>query len=112
MAKEKGITRSQAGIRIAAGEHPDALFVFGNAPTALLELCDLMLHGKAKPTGIIAAPVGFVHVCESKHAVKVFRNVPKIIIEGRKGGSNLAATLVNSILAWDDAKQLTPGRDV
>lgn len=112
LAKEKGITRSQAGIRIAAGEHPDALFVFGNAPTALLELCDLMLHGKAKPTGIIAAPVGFVHVCESKHAVKVFRNVPKIIIEGRKGGSNLAATLVNSILAWDDAKQLTPGRDV
>ncbi len=112
LAKEKGITRSQAGIRIAAGEHPGALFVFGNAPTALLELCDLMLHGKAKPTGIIAAPVGFVHVCESKHAVKVFRNVPKIIIEGRKGGSNLAATLVNSILAWDDAKQLTPGRDV
>ena len=112
LAQEKGITRSQAGIRIAAGEHPDALFVFGNAPTALLELCDLMLHGKAKPTGIIAAPVGFVHVCESKHAVKVFRNVPKIIIEGRKGGSNLAATLVNSILAWDDAKQLTPGRDV
>ena len=112
LAKENGITRSQAGIRIAAGEHPGALFVFGNAPTALLELCDLMLHGKAKPTGIIAAPVGFVHVCESKHAVKVFRNVPKIIIEGRKGGSNLAATLVNSILAWDDAKQLTPGRDV
>ncbi|RRD00279.1 precorrin-3B C(17)-methyltransferase [Prevotella sp. OH937_COT-195] len=112
MAKEKGITRSQAGIRLAAEEHPDALFVFGNAPTALMELCELMLHGKAKPAGIIAAPVGFVHVCESKHAVKVFRNIPKIIIEGRKGGSNLAATLVNSILAWDDAQQLMPGRDV
>ena len=44
--------------------------------------------------------------------VKVFRDVPKIIVEGRKGGSNLAATLVNSILAWDDAQQLMPGRDV
>ena len=112
MAKEKGITRTQAGIRLAAEEHPDALFVFGNAPTALMELCALMRQGKAKPTGIIAAPVGFVHVCESKHMVKVFRDVPKIIVEGRKGGSNLAATLVNSILAWDDAQQLMPGRDV
>ena len=65
-----------------------------------------------KAASLLGAPVGFVHVCESKHAVKVFRNVPKIIIEGRKGGSNLAATLVNSILAWDDAKQLTPGRVV
>ncbi|MDD7318968.1 MAG: precorrin-3B C(17)-methyltransferase [Prevotella sp.] len=112
MAKKKGITRSQAGIRLAVEEHPDALFVFGNAPTALIELCSLMRQDKAKPAGIIAAPVGFVHVCESKHMVKVFRDVPKIIVEGRKGGSNLAATLVNSILAWDDAQQLMPGRDV
>ena len=63
-------------------------------------------------SGIIAAPVGFVHVCESKYMVKVFHEVPKIIIEGRKGGSNLAATLVNSILAWPDAELLKPGRDV
>ena len=44
--------------------------------------------------------------------VKSFLQVPKLIIEGRKGGSNIAATLVNSILAWDDAEQLKPGRDV
>ena len=112
MAREKGITRTQAGIRLAVEEHPDALFVFGNAPTALMELCELMHKGKAQPTGIIAAPVGFVHVCESKHMVKVFTDVPKIIVEGRKGGSNIAATLVNSILAWEDAQQLKPGRDV
>lgn len=112
MAREKGITRTQAGIRLAVEEHPDALFVFGNAPTALMELCELMRKGKAQPTGIIAAPVGFVHVCESKHMVKVFTDVPKIIVEGRKGGSNIAATLVNSILAWEDAQQLKPGRDV
>ena len=106
------LTRTQAGIRLAVEEHPDALFVFGNAPTALMELCDLIRQGKAHPAGIIAAPVGFVHVRESKHMVKPFRNIPKIIVEGRKGGSNLAATLCNAILTFDDAEQLKPGRDL
>lgn len=112
MAAEKGITRTQAGIRLAVEEHPDALFVFGNAPTALMELCDLVRKGKAAPSGIIAAPVGFVHVQESKHMVKPFMEIPKLIVEGRKGGSNLAATLVNAILCYNDAEQLRPGRDV
>ena len=107
-----GCTRTQAGIRLAVEEHPDALFAFGNAPTALMELCDLIRKGKAHPAGIIAAPVGFVHVRESKHMVKPFRDIPKIIIEGRKGGSNLAATLCNAILTFDDAAQLKPGRDL
>ena len=112
MAASLGITRTQAGIRLAVEEHPDALFAFGNAPTALMELCDLICKGKAAPAGIIAAPVGFVHVRESKHMVKPFRNIPKIIVEGRKGGSNLAATLCNAILCFDDAAQLKPGRDL
>ena len=112
MASNEGITRTQAGIRLAVEEHPDALFAFGNAPTALMELCDLIRKGKAHPAGIIAAPVGFVHVRESKHMVKPFRDIPKIIIEGRKGGSNLAATLCNAILTFDDAEQLKPGRDL
>ena len=106
------ITRTQAGIRLAVEEHPNALFAFGNAPTALMELCDLIRKGKAKPAGIIAAPVGFVHVKESKHMVKPFKDIPKIIVEGRKGGSNLAATLCNAILTFDDAAQLKPGRDL
>ena len=106
------ITRTQAGIRLAVEEHPDALFAFGNAPTALMELCDLIRKGKAHPAGIIAAPVGFVHVRESKHMVKPFKDIPKIIVEGRKGGSNLAATLCNAILTFDDAEQLKPGRDL
>ena len=106
------LTRTQAGIRLAVEEHPDALFAFGNAPTALMELCDLIRKGKAHPAGIIAAPVGFVHVRESKHMVKPFRDIPKIIVEGRKGGSNLAATLCNAILTFDDAAQLKPGRDL
>ena len=112
MATEKGITRTQAGTRLAVEDHPDALFVFGNAPTALMELCDLIRKGKAHPAGIIAAPVGFVHVQESKHMIKPFTAIPKIIVEGRKGGSNLAATLVNAILCYNDAEQLRPGRDV
>ena len=112
MAAEKGITRTQAGIRLAVAEHPDALFVFGNAPTALMELCQQIRLGKAHPAGIVAAPVGFVHVRESKHMVKPFRQIPKLIVEGRKGGSNLAATLVNAILCYNDAANLKPGRDV
>ena len=112
MAATQGITRTQAGIRLAVEEHSDALFAFGNAPTALMELCDLIRKGKAHPAGIIAAPVGFIHVKESKHMVKPFKDIPKIIVEGRKGGSNLAATLCNAILTFDDAEQLKPGRDL
>ena len=108
----ESLTRTQAGIRLAVEKHPDALFAFGNAPTALMELCDLIRKGKAHPAGIIAAPVGFVHVRESKHMVKPFKDIPKIIVEGRKGGSNLAATLCNAILTFDDAEQLKPGRDL
>lgn len=112
MATSKGITRTQAGIRLAVEENPDALFVFGNAPTALMELCDLIRKEKVQPSGIVAAPVGFVHVQESKHMTKPFVHIPKLIVEGRKGGSNLAATLVNAILCYPDAEQLRPGRDV
>ena len=112
MADEKGITRSQACMQLAAEEYPEALYVVGNAPTALFEICDMVRKGKMRPAGIIAAPVGFVHVCESKHAVKTLKQIPKIIIEGRKGGSNLAATLCNAILTFNDAEQLKPGRDL
>ena len=112
MASRMNITRTQAGIRLATEEHPDALYVFGNAPTALMELCSLMRRGKACPVGVVGAPVGFVNVRESKHMLKSFTAVPKIIIEGRKGGSNLAATIVNAILCFDDAGQLLPGRDL
>ena len=112
IAEKEGITRTQAGIRLAVEEHPDALFAFGNAPTALMELCSLIRQGKAHPAGIIAAPVGFVHVQESKHMLLPFKDIPKIIVKGRKGGSNLAATLCNAVLTFYDAKNLDPGRDL
>ena len=112
MANQMNITRTQAGIRLAVEEHPEALYVFGNAPTALMELCSLMRRGKANPVGVVGAPVGFVNVRESKYMLKSFVGLPKVIIEGRKGGSNLAATIVNAILCFDDAVQLLPGRDL
>ena len=112
IAEKENITRTQAGIRLAVEEHPDALFAFGNAPTALMELCSLIRQGKAHPAGIVAAPVGFVHVQESKYMLLPFKDIPKIIVKGRKGGSNLAATLCNAILTFDDAKNLDPVRDL
>lgn len=112
MAERWGITRTQAGIRVAAERYPDALYAFGNAPTALMELCALIRQGRARPAGVIAAPVGFVHVREAKMMVKALSGFPKIIVEGRKGGSPLAATLCNAILTFDDAQALLPGRDL
>lgn len=112
MAARENITRAQAGIRLAVKRWPGALFVFGNAPTALMELCRLTHSGKAAPGGIIAAPVGFVHVEESKQMVKPLNGIPRIIVEGRKGGSNLAATITNAVLTFDDAAGLSPGRDL
>jgi cobalt-factor III methyltransferase len=113
LAEQQGITRSQAGIRLAAEEHPGALFVVGNAPTALTELADL-LHRKAfSPLGVIGAPVGFVNVEESKLRLKAAcGSTPIVVIEGRKGGSTVAATIVNAAMSFDDASTMKPGRDV
>ena len=111
-AKKRGVTRSTVAMEKAVNREDVSIFAIGNAPTALMELCELIRKGKAQPAGVIAAPVGFVHVRESKYMVKPFTGIPKIIVEGRKGGSNLAATLTNAILTFDDAAQLKPGRDV
>jgi len=110
MADRLKITRTQAGIRLAVEEYPDALFAFGNAPTALIELINLIRKGKSNPVGVIAAPVGFVNVRESKWQLKYgCPQVPAVTVDGRKGGSNIAATIINSILSWADAEAVNPG---
>ncbi len=110
LAVEKNITRTQAGMRIAVEEYPDAIYAIGNAPTALIELVKLIRRKKANPTAVIGAPVGFVNVKESKWQLKYgAKETPYVIVEGQKGGSNVAATIINSILSWDDAKELNPG---
>jgi precorrin-3B C17-methyltransferase len=96
MAEKENITRSQAGIRIAIEKHPNALFVIGNAPTALFELCDQFIENNFNPVGIIGAPVGFVNVVESKLKLQSLIEIPYVIIKGRKGGSNVAASIVNA----------------
>ena len=113
LAAEKDITRTQAGIQLAVEEHPDAIFAFGNAPTALIELVKLVRNKKANPTGVIAAPVGFVNVKESKWQLKYgCPDVPAAFVMERKGGSNVAATIINAILSWNEAKDMHPGEGV
>lgn len=113
MAEKMKITRTQAGIRLAVEEHPDAIFAFGNAPTALIELVKFIRNGTANPAGVIAAPVGFVNVKESKWQLKHgCPQIPAVIVSGRKGGSNVAATIINAILSWDEALHMHPGEGV
>ena len=113
MAERLNITRTQAGIRLAIEEHPDAIFAFGNAPTALIELVKHIRNGKANPAGVVAAPVGFVNVKESKWQLKHgCSKVPAVIVDGRKGGSNVAATIINAILSWGEALEMHPGDGV
>jgi len=113
LAASKNMTRTQAGIQLAVEEHPDAIFAFGNAPTALIELVKLTRNGKANPSGVIAAPVGFVNVKESKWQLKYgCPEVPAVYVNGRKGGSNVAATIINAILSWNEAEEMHPGEGV
>lgn len=70
----------------------------GNAPTALVRLYELMEEGRFQPALIIGVPVGFVNVVQSKEWIISRRDVPYIVARGRKGGSNVAASIVNALL--------------
>ena len=96
-------TRSEAGMEICFADHPNAIYVIGNAPTALLALCRDISSTGNHPSLIIGAPVGFVAVEESKKALSNLAQVPQIRVTGRKGGSTVAAAIVNAllVLAWE-----------
>ena len=96
IAKEKGITRSMAAIEMAIDEGIE-FFVFGNAPTALYRLLELYDNGAIKPKFVIGAPVGFVGASESKEELLKY-DIENITIRGRKGGSTVAASIVNALL--------------
>ena len=81
-----------------AKDHP-VIFAIGNAPTALVRLAEMIDAGELKPALIIGAPVGFVNVVESKELI-LERDVPYIIPVGRKGGSNIAATICNAMMYY------------
>lgn len=96
-AKESGMTRASESMKKAAAMGEPFIYAIGNAPTALITLYDLMEEGKVDPLLIIGAPVGFVNVVQSKELI-MSTDVPYIIPKGRKGGSNIAACIVNAIL--------------
>ncbi|OTA14916.1 precorrin-8X methylmutase [Xenorhabdus vietnamensis] len=93
MAKAQQITRSMAAVDLALQESGEKIFVFGNAPTALFRL---MEHQSA-PIAVVGVPVGFVGAEESKRAL-INSGLHCIAAKGRKGGSNIAAAIINAIL--------------
>lgn len=97
-----GKTRTETGLLACHDLYPEGLYVIGNAPTALLALGDRLKTSSLQPAGVIAVPVGFVSVVESKQAIAQWPG-PQIRVEGRKGGSGVAAAIVNAllILAWE-----------
>ena len=96
LAKEKGITRSMAAVEIAMNDECRKIFVFGNAPTALYKAIEMVNEG-GKVDAIVGAPVGFVGAAESKYELEK-TEIHHIVVQGRKGGSNVAAAIMNAIL--------------
>ncbi|MDR2495447.1 MAG: precorrin-8X methylmutase [Spirochaetaceae bacterium] len=96
-ARLNGGTRARAGVDKAAGLAAPLVFAVGNAPTALMRMRELYDAGRFSPRMVIAAPVGFVNVEESK-ALCAALPVPCVIALGRKGGSAVAAAVINALL--------------
>ena len=100
-AKERGLTRAAVSMEHAAGDITEsgtrAIFAVGNAPTALITLRKLYDDGIFRPDFVIGVPVGFVNVTEAKELI-LETDIPCIINRGRKGGSNIAAAIVNALL--------------
>ena len=92
-----GKTRTETGLLRCWAKYPQAIYLIGNAPTALLALCEQVSNSKFKPALVIGVPVGFVSVIESKQALAKL-DVPQITIQGRKGGSPAAASILNALL--------------
>ncbi|MDX2231820.1 MAG: precorrin-8X methylmutase [Leptolyngbyaceae cyanobacterium bins.349] len=101
-----GKTRTETGLLTCLEQYPAAIYAIGNAPTALLALCQFCRDRRAAdlpiPPVVIGAPVGFIAVVESKRALAT-SHLPHIRVEGRKGGSTVAAAIVNALLmlAWE-----------
>ncbi len=95
-AKTQGTTRALAAVDMACDKMDKGIYVVGNAPTALLRLIELVREKKASPALIIGLPVGFVNAAESKEELMTLE-FPYITNKGRKGGSNIAASVVNAL---------------
>lgn len=97
-AKTAGTTRAHAAVDAAVSDMAGGIYVVGNAPTALLHLIERVEEKKAQPALIIGLPVGFVNAAESKAELLKLDQPPYITNVGRKGGSNVAAAVVNALV--------------
>jgi len=96
-ALEQQTTRSRAAMHKALAEYPEGIYIIGNAPTALAAVCEAVQNNQARPRLLLAMPVGFVGVLESKARVMKL-DIPAIVVQGRKGGSALAVAAMNALL--------------
>ena len=96
-AKERGVTRATICMERGAKIEGPVIFAIGNAPTALIRLYEMIEEGSINSALIIGVPVGFVNVVESKELIMKTK-VPYIVARGRKGGSNIAATICNALM--------------
>jgi precorrin-8X/cobalt-precorrin-8 methylmutase len=96
-AKRLGVTRASVCVDKASRLNRPVIYVVGNAPTALIRLYELIQQGTFRPELIIGVPVGFVNVVQSKELI-MQTDVPYIVARGRKGGSNVAASICNALL--------------
>lgn len=96
-AKERGVTRAIVSMEKAAKLEKPVIFAIGNAPTALIRIHEMIGTGELKPALVVGVPVGFVNVVESKELIMV-DDIPYIVARGRKGGSNVAAAIINALL--------------
>lgn len=103
IAKESGITRAAAAMRVAALEGFEGIVAIGNAPTALLEVLDLVQKGEMNVKAVIGVPVGFVGAAESKKALQE-TEIPYLATEGPKGGTPVAVAAVNALINLDLGK--------
>ena len=97
LAAELGNTRSAAAMELWRERLEGALVVFGNAPTALFHLLEMLDAGAPKPAAVIGIPVGFIGATESKEALARDGRVPYLVVHGRRGGSAMAAAAVNAL---------------
>ncbi len=98
LASDKRTTRSAAAIETLSDRLPGSIVAIGNAPTALFHLLDLLDRGLSPPALIVAAPVGFVGAAESKESLIADAGaIPHVVVRGRRGGSAMAASIVNAI---------------
>lgn len=98
IAKEQGITRSMAAMRSFGKDMNGAIIAIGNAPTALFEVLRMVKEEQLRPAAIVGIPVGFVGAADSKAELAANAIVPYATVEGTKGGSPIAAAVVNAIM--------------